>query len=83
MMTNVAERQVIENSIAWKHYPCVVEFDRYFLSGLKEGMTITEEMGFITWEDACAWAGECTMSTKCDFVVLEMRNLKTGETENF
>ena len=64
-------------------YPTQVEFDKYGLSGVINGMTITEKMGFMSWEDACEWAGKVTMSTDTNYVILEMRNLKTGEVENF
>jgi len=68
---------------AYEYYPTRVEFTKYFLSGTLEGMTVTERMGFITWDDACKWAGGVTMSVKCDYVVLEMRDLQTGVTEKF
>ena len=64
-------------------YPCQVEFEKYFLKGFLEGMTITEKMGFLSWGDACNWAGKCTMNLSCDFVILEMRNLATAEIEKF
>ena len=60
-----------------------VEFDKYFLSGIAEGLTITDSMKFVNWDDACFWAGGCTLNTECDFVVLELRNTETGEKENF
>jgi hypothetical protein len=50
---------------------------------LLEGSETQETMGFMTWNDACTWAGEVTMSTKCSYVVLELVNLVTGEKENF
>lgn len=63
--------------------PFKVEFDKYMLSGIAEGLTLTETMRFVDWEDACDWAGKVTMNTKCNYVVLEMRNPVTGEVENF
>jgi len=66
-----------------KPHPCTVEFDRYFVSGLFEGTTHTDKMGFMTWDDACEWAGAVTLNPKVDYVVLELRNLKTGEVETF
>lgn len=65
------------------NYPCNVEFDRHFLRGNLAGTTHTDKMGFMSWEDACAWAGEVTQSTRVNYVVLEMRNTQTGEVENF
>jgi len=64
-------------------YPCQVEFDRYFLSGTLEGLTHTDKMGFMSWDDACTWAGLVTQNVNVDYVVLEMRDLKTGNKENF
>ena len=64
-------------------YPCKVKFQKYFLSGLLEGLTITERMGFVSWDDACRWAGEVTLNPSCNFVVLEMTDMATGETERF
>ena len=60
-----------------------VEFDKYMLSGIAEGLTLTETMRFVDWEDACDWAGKVTLNTKCNYVVLEMRSPVTGEVENF
>jgi hypothetical protein len=62
---------------------CKVEFQKYVLSGIAEGLTITEKMKFVNWNDACDWAGKVTMNVKCPFVILEMKNLETGEVENF
>ena len=44
---------------------------------------MVEQMGFLSWDDACDWAGAATMNLQCDYVVLEMTNLQTGEKENF
>ena len=60
-----------------------VEMTKYHLSGICEGLETTETMSFVNWEDACDWAGKVTMSTKVPYVILEMRNLVTGEKENF
>jgi len=64
-------------------YPCNVEFQKYFLSGTLEGLTITEKMGFVSWEDACDWASKVTMSSKVPYVILEMTDMITGEKERF
>jgi hypothetical protein len=64
-------------------YACNVEFEKYFLSGMLEGCRVKEKMGFVSWDDACDWAGKVTMSTECPYVVLEMKDLKTGEVEKF
>ncbi len=60
-----------------------VEFDKHVLSGIAEGLKITEKMRFVNWEDACDWAGRATLNVDCPFVILEMRNPVTGEVENF
>lgn len=64
-------------------HPCQVEFDKFFLSGILDGIQVTEKMGFMSWNDACDWAGTCTMSLKTNFVILEMREPSTGNKENF
>ena len=64
-------------------YPVKTAMTKYLLSGLLEGSRTQETMGFMTWDDACAWASEVTMSTKCSYVVLELENLATGEKEHF
>ena len=69
--------------MTFAQYPCQVEFDRYFLGGNLEGGTHTDRMGFMSWNDACTWAASVTMSPRVEYVVLEMRNLITGEKEQF
>lgn len=64
-------------------YETQTEITKYFLSGLLEGLTITENMPFLNWADACDWAGRCTLSSSCNFVVLNMKNLNTGQEEQF
>jgi len=64
-------------------YPCQTEMVKYHLNGMKEGMHTVERMGFITWHDACTWANSVTESSNVEYVVLEMRNLSTGELEKF
>ena len=59
-----------------------VEFDKYVTSGIAAGITITERMGFVNWNDACDWASKCTASNKVPFVILEMRG-PNGEVERF
>jgi hypothetical protein len=66
-----------------KNYPCPVNMKKYFLEGMLEGLTVDESMGFVSWDDACDWAGKVTMSGKVPYVILEMTNVKTGEKENF
>lgn len=65
------------------HYPVQVEFDKYVLSGIAEGLTITERMGFVNWDDACRWAASVTETPRVPFVILEMRDLNTGVKEKF
>ena len=65
------------------NYPCQVELVKYHLGGMKEGMHTKENMGFMSWNDACTWAGSVTQSPKVSYVVLEMRDVKTGEIEKF
>ena len=59
-----------------------VTFDKYHLDGIAEGLTITESMNFVDWDDACDWAGKVTMNVKVPFVILEMRG-PNGEKEMF
>jgi len=59
-----------------------VEFDKYGLDGIIEGLTITEKMNFVDWEDACDWAGKVTMNVKVPYVILEMRG-PDGQVEHF
>lgn len=65
------------------HYPTQVEFDRYFLSGPLEGITQTQKMNFMSWDDACKWAGSVTLNPEVAYVVLKMTNLNTGDVERF
>lgn len=64
----------------YTNYPCQVEMVKYDLG--KGGMT-KENAGFMTWNDACAWAGSVTLSPNVPYVVLELRNLITNELEKF
>jgi hypothetical protein len=64
-------------------YPCNVEFDRYFVSGNLEGLTYSDKMGFMSWNDACKWAGKVTQSHSVDYVIRTMKNLETGEIAQF
>ena len=59
-----------------------VTFDKYHLDGIAEGLTITESMNFVDWDDACDWAGKVTMNTQVPYVILEMRG-PNGEKEMF
>ena len=59
-----------------------VTFDKYHLDGIAEGLTITETMNFVDWDDACDWAGKVTMNVKVPYVILEMRG-PNGEKEMF
>ena len=59
-----------------------VTFDKYHLGGIAEGLTTTERMNFVDWEDACDWAGKVTMNTQVHYVILEMRG-PDGEKEMF
>ncbi len=67
----------------YSKYPCQVEMVKYHLDGMKEGMHTVEKMGFMSWNDACTWAGSVTESHKVSYVVLEMQNLETKEIEKF
>jgi len=59
-----------------------VSFDKYHLDGIAEGLTTTETMNFVDWNDACDWAGKVTMNTQVPYVILEMRG-PDGEKEMF
>jgi hypothetical protein len=67
----------------YSNYPCQVELVKYHLDGMKSGMHTKENAGFMTWNDACEWAGSVTLSHKVPYVVLELRNLMTNELEKF
>lgn len=69
--------------MSYTNYPCQVEMVKYHLDGMKEGMATKENMGFMSWDDACTWAGSVTMSHKVPYVVLELRNLLTNQLEKF
>ena len=47
-----------------------------------QGLTTTETMSFVDWEDACDWAAKVTKQSVVPYVVLEMRG-PNGEKENF
>ena len=64
-------------------YPCPVTMTKYFVSGLLEGMTVEDSMGHVSWDSACQWAAKATENPSCDYVILEMTNVKTGEKEKF
>ena len=67
--------------MSYTKYPCQVEMIKYHLG--KEGGLSKENAGFMTWKDACEWAGSVTLSHKVPYVVLELRNLMTNELEKF
>ena len=60
----------------------MISMDKYHLSGIAEGLTTTETMSFVDWEDACDWAAKVTKQSVVPYVVLEMRG-PNGEKENF
>ena len=59
-----------------------VEFDKYVLEGIADGLTITEKMNFVSLDYACKCAATVTESLKVPFVILEMRG-QEGQVENF
>ena len=59
-----------------------VEYEKYGPSGIIEGLTMTEKMHFVDWEDACDWAGRVTMNPSVPYVILEMRG-QEGQVERF
>jgi hypothetical protein len=52
------------------------------LSGIAEGLTLTETMTFLDWNDACDWASKCTLSNNVNFVIRELRG-PNGEKDSF
>jgi len=60
-----------------------VEFDKYMLSGIAEGLTLTETMRFVDWDSAYNWALDVTYNPNVNYVILELRNPTTGQTVNF
>ena len=59
-----------------------VEYMKYVLSGIAEGLYIKETMNFVDWDDACNWAATVTESVNVPFVILWMRG-EEGQVENF
>lgn len=66
-----------------QHYPTQVELVKYHTKGTLKGMQTTEKMGFVSWGDACDWAGGVTLAKSVPYVVTEIRDLNTGAVENF
>ncbi len=64
-------------------YPVKTYITKYHLGGSLEGTQTKETMGFMSWEEACNWAGSVTMKVDVPYVILEMVNVLTGEKENF
>jgi trehalose-6-phosphate synthase len=67
----------------YEKYPCQVEIVRKFTSGLLEGLTHTDRMGFMTQKDAKAWASAVSNSTHTNYTVVSLTDIKTGENLNF
>lgn len=59
-----------------------VEFDKHVTGGIAAGITVTETMNFVDWDDACDWATKCTNSNTVPFEIVEMRS-PDGKVENF
>ena len=67
----------------YENYPCQVEIVRKFTSGTLEGLTHTDRMGFMTEKDAKTWANAVSNSTRTNYIVLKLTNIKTNEILDF
>lgn len=67
----------------YENYPCQVEIVRKFTSGTLMGLTHTDRMGFMTRNDAKAWAAEVSNSTHTNYTVVSLTDIKTGENLDF
>lgn len=64
---------------SYMRYPVQVKIIREFTDGNLKGMTHADNMGFITINDALTWASSVSESSRVNYKVLSMENLKTGE----
>ena len=60
----------------------IVEFEKYFVGGMLEGIEITEKMRFVNWADACDWAAAVTNAPNVEYVIPAMRG-PNGESARF
>ena len=79
-MDVIAQLEVLKKDFLDMRYK--VEYDKEVTGGIAEGLTITETMHFVDWNDACKWASQVTASAKVAFNILEMRG-PNGEVANF
>jgi hypothetical protein len=80
-MTNAVEMlETLKRDFLGMRY--IVEFDKRVTGGIAAGITVTETMNFVDWNDACDWAAKCTRSNKVPFEIVEMRG-PNGEVERF
>lgn len=63
----------------YQYYPTQIEYTLEHTRGFLKGTKFTDRMGFIKWADACLWANRVTQSKKIEYVILEMKNLKTDK----
>ena len=67
----------------YENYPVQVEIVRKFTSGVREGITHTDRMGFMTIEDATIWAGAVSNSPRTDYTIVSLTDIKTGQNLDF
>lgn len=67
----------------YENYPVQVETVRKFTSGISKGLTHTDFIGFLTKQDARAWAASTSDSPYTNYIILSMTDIKTGEKINF
>lgn len=58
-----------------------VEFDKEIHKGICTGLVVTERMNFVDWNDALRWARQVNARSNSPFVIIEVRNLSTGQTK--
>lgn len=59
-------------------YPFQVKVTKKFEQGHFKGLTLEEDMGFITERDARTWAEEVSYSERVNYVVKKMVDLKNN-----
>jgi hypothetical protein len=57
------------------NYPTRIEFDAVFVRGHLKGTSITQKMGFMSWDDAVDWAQRASVNKQCQYRVTQIRDL--------
>ena len=67
----------------YENYPVQVEIVRKFTSGTLEGITHTDRMGFMTYNDAKVWAWAVSNSTRTNYTIISLTDIKTNKELDF